>query len=136
MIIRDFEINDIKKGLLDVYKEVWYIEEITEKSVTDYLNNDNHMIVAEDNGFIVATLTLHLQKKLIRNGSVAGFIEDFAVKENYRGNNLGSKMIEYILKKATHFGCYKVVLSCFPERINFYERNGFKKESTTMRFYI
>ena len=136
MIIRDFEIGDIKKGLLDVYKEVWSIDEITEKSITDYLSNDNHMIVAEDNGIIVATLTLHLQKKLIRHGSTAGFIEDFAVKENYRGNNLGSKIIDYTIKKARHFGCYKVVLSCFPERINFYEKNGFKQESVTMRFYL
>ena len=29
--------------------------------------------------------------------------------------------------------CYKIILSCFPERVSFYERNGFIQESITMR---
>jgi glucosamine-phosphate N-acetyltransferase len=133
MIIREFKKEDISKGLLETYKEVWWITEITEKTLESYLSNNNYMVVCEDNGVIIGTATLHIQNKLIRNGGIAGLIEDVAVRESYRGNNIGSKLIEHLIEKSKEFGCYKVILSCFPERVNFYERNGFINESITMR---
>lgn len=136
MIIRDFQKEDVNKGLLDVYKEVWWITELTEQSVDSYLSNDNHMVVAEQDGNIVGTATLHIQRKLIRNGGVAGLIEDVAVKENQRGNGIGEQMVQFLIDKAKAIGCYKVILSCFPERVAFYERNGFVKESITMRHFL
>lgn len=136
MIIRDFEQKDIENGLLETYKEVWTINEIAENSVDEFLSNDNHMAVCEIDGEIVGTAILHLQKKFIRDGGLAGFIEDVAVREKLRGQNVGSKLIQYLVEKAKRFGCYKVVLSCFPERVEFYKRNGFVQESITMRFSI
>ena len=68
--IRLFEKQDIEKGLLEVYREVWSITEITENTLQAYLENDNIMFVADLDGEIVGTLTLHLQKKLIRNGGI------------------------------------------------------------------
>lgn len=133
MIIREFKKEDINNGLLETYKEVWWITEISEESLNNYLSNNNHMVVCEDNGVIIGTATLHIQHKLIRNGGIAGLIEDVAVRESYRGNNIGSKLIEYLTNIAKELGCYKVILSCFPERVNFYERNGFINESITMR---
>jgi glucosamine-phosphate N-acetyltransferase len=136
MIIRDFHIEDINKGLTEVYKEVWAITTITPTIINEYLKNDNHMIIAETEGKIIGTLTLHIQKKLIRDGGIAALIEDFAVKNNYRGSNIGSKMLEYAITKASELGCYKIILSCHPERFSFYERNKFIKESTTMRYNL
>jgi glucosamine-phosphate N-acetyltransferase len=92
------------------------------------------MVIAEFNGEIVGSATLHLQQKIIRNGGIAGCIEDVVVREDYRGNNIGSQLIQELIKKAENFGCYKIILSCFPERINFYKKNGFNQESITMRF--
>ena len=71
---------------------------------------------------------------MIRNGGLCGFIEDVAVKSEYRGNNIGSLLVQEGIKKAKELGCYKVILSCFDERINFYIKNGFFRESNTMRF--
>jgi glucosamine-phosphate N-acetyltransferase len=136
MIIRKFEYSDIEKGLLETYKEVWYIDEITQSTLNEWLNNDNYMVVAEDEGIIVGTATLHIQNKIIRNGGKSGLIEDVAVRENLRGNNIGSLLIQHLIDKAKEIGCYKVILSCFPERVNFYERNGFINESITMRYNI
>jgi glucosamine-phosphate N-acetyltransferase len=133
MIIREFKKEDINNGLLETYKEVWWVTEISEESLNNYLSNNNYMVVCEDNGVIIGTATLHIQHKLIRNGGIAGLIEDVAVRESYRGNNIGSKLIEHLTNKAKELGCYKVILSCFPERVNFYERNGFINESITMR---
>lgn len=134
MIIREFKPEDIKNGLLETYKEVWFINEITKSTLNEWLSNDNFMVVAEDeSGTIVGTCTLHLQKKFIRDGGVAGLIEDVAVRENLRGKNIGSLLIQKAIELAKNKNCYKVILSCFPERVAFYERNGFIQESLTMR---
>jgi glucosamine-phosphate N-acetyltransferase len=58
------------------------------------------------------------------------------VKEKYRGQRVGEKLINYLTEEAKKIGCYKVSLSCFPERVNFYERCGFKNESITMRISL
>jgi glucosamine-phosphate N-acetyltransferase len=136
MTIREFNPNDINNGLLDVLKETWFISEISNETLTEWLSSNNHMFVAEINNIIIGTLTLHTQKKLIRNGGLCGFIEDVAVKSEYRGNNIGSLLVQEGIKKATELGCYKVILSCFDERIDFYTRNGFFRESNTMRFNL
>lgn len=136
MIIREFEVEDIRKGLLKTYQEVWKIDEVTEETLHNFLATDNYMIVAEDEGEIIGTATLHFQRKLIRNGGIAAFIEDVAVREKYRGQGIGAKLVEHLVEEAKNSGCYKINLSCFPERIAFYERCGFKQESITMRYYL
>jgi glucosamine-phosphate N-acetyltransferase len=134
LVIRDFERNDSTSGLLKTLKEVWSVDEINESTLDKWFKNDNHMVIAEFNGEIVGSATLHLQQKIIRNGGIAGCIEDVVVREDYRGNNIGTQLIQELIKKAENFGCYKIILSCFPERINFYKKNGFNQESITMRF--
>lgn len=135
MIIRRFLPSDIHKGLIETYSEVWDIDYISDDVLDCWLCNDNIMVVAEDDdGVIVGTCTLHLQRKFIRNGGIAGFIEDVAVREHLRGQNIGSQLIQQAIEIAKDEGCYKVILSCFPERVAFYERNGFKQESITMRY--
>ena len=133
MIIREFKPDDIHNGLLETYKEVWSITEITQETLNKFLSNDNHMFVVEDDGQIIGSATLHLQQKLIRNGGISGLIEDVVIREKYRGQNIGSKLIESLIAKSKELGCYKIILSCFPERVSFYERNGFFNESITMR---
>ena len=134
MIIRQFKPEDIHKGLLETYKEVWFINEITEETLNNWLSNDNYMVVAEnDEGTIVGTCTLHLQKKFIRDGGISGLIEDVAVRESLRGQNIGSMLVQKAIELAKDKNCYKVILSCFPERVTFYEKNGFIQESLTMR---
>lgn len=137
MIIREFEPNDIHNGLLETYKEVWFITEITEDILNEWTSNDNYMIVAEDDdGTIVGSCTLHLQKKFIRDGGVAGLIEDVVVRESLRGKNIGTLLVQKAIELAKNKNCYKIILSCFPERVAFYERNGFIQESLTMRYNI
>ena len=133
VIIRDFIREDCQNGLIETLKEVWLLDEIKDQTLDEFLLNNNHMVVAELNGEIVGTATLHLQKKLIRDGATAGLIEDVAVREILRGQNIGYLLIQKLIEKAKHLGCYKVILSCFPERVNFYKRNGFFQESILMR---
>lgn len=131
-MIRRFDLRD-KEGVLKCLKEVWNITRIDDNVLEDYLANNNLLYVVDIDGEIAGCATLHLQRKLIRNGSIAGFIEEVVIKEKYRNNKLGESLINHLVDQASEIGCYKVVLSCYPERIPFYERCGFFVETTTMR---
>jgi glucosamine-phosphate N-acetyltransferase len=133
MIIREFSEEDTD-GLLNLLKEVWSITNITSETLNKFHNNDNILFIVEDGGLIIGSLTLHLQYKLIRDGGIAGLIEEVVIKDPYRGRGIGSLLITEAIKKAKSLGCYKIILSCFPERVSFYERNGFNNESITMRY--
>jgi len=134
-MIREFRSDD-KDGVLGCLKEVWSITSIDDDVLDNYLRNSNLLYVIDIDGEIAGCATLHLQKKLIRNGSTAGFIEDVVVKGKYRNNKLGESLIGYLVDKAKEKECYKVILSCYPERIAFYERCGFFQETITMRKHL
>jgi glucosamine-phosphate N-acetyltransferase len=132
MVIREFKNEDLD-GIISCLKEVWAIDEITGELLNDFIRNDNYLYVIDLQGEIVGCANLHIQKKLIRNGGIAGFIEEVVVKEKYRGRKFGSFLIEKLITKAQQIGCYKISLSCFPERSNFYKNCGFFEENLTMR---
>lgn len=131
-MIREFCHND-KDGVLECLKEVWSITSIDDEFLHNYLETQNLLYVIDLDGEIAGCATLHLQKKLIRNGSISGLIEEVVVKEKYRDQGLGKTLIKHLTSEAEKIGCYKVILSCYPERIAFYERCGFFNETTTMR---
>jgi glucosamine-phosphate N-acetyltransferase len=136
MNIRPIKRDDLYNGLLETLKEVWWIDYIDETTFNEFNCENNFTYVAEIDGEIVGSATLFIQKKLIRNGGVAGFIEEVVVREKFRGNNIGSELIKVLINKAKELNCYKVILSCYPERVSFYERNGFFNESITMRINL
>tara|TARA_R110000744_G_scaffold378329_2_gene494314 strand:- start:2481 stop:2906 length:426 start_codon:yes stop_codon:yes gene_type:complete len=98
--------------------------------------NNSTFLVAEENDEIIGMLMLHIQHKLIRNGSRAAFIEEVVVDKNNRGKGIGEQLIKHACNSARIQGCYKITLSCFENRIAFYERCGFNNESYSMRLNI
>ncbi len=135
MEIREFSRKD-QAGVLGCLKEVWSIDSIEDKVLFDFIGNDNYLYVVEENDEILGCATLHIQKKLIRNGGLAAFIEEVVVRNEHRGKGIGEDLIRKIIEVAKEMGCYKVTLSCFPERVAFYERCGFAKENHTMRISL
>ena len=55
--------------------------------------NNSTFLVAEENDEIIGMLMLHIQHKLIRNGSRAAFIEEVVVDKNNRGKGIGADFI-------------------------------------------
>jgi GNAT superfamily N-acetyltransferase len=56
------------------------------------------------------------------------FIEDVFVEKEYRGQGLGSRLVEEAIDRAKEEGCYKVVLTSRyskPEVHQLYEKAGF-----------
>jgi glucosamine-phosphate N-acetyltransferase len=135
MEIREFSGQD-QDGVLACLKEVWSIDSIEEKVLFDFIGNDNYLYVVEEDDKILGCATLHIQKKLIRNGGKAAFIEEVVVLKEHRGKGIGEVLIKKLVEVAKEMNCYKVTLSCFPERVAFYERCGFSKENHTRRFSL
>ena len=135
MVIRKIQLENDLEDLYILLSQVWFLDDknLFIENVKNIINDVEWFVVEQDNKIIGSTI-LYMQKKVIRNGCVAGLIEEVVVDEKYRGKKIGEKLIKHVTKKAEEKGCYKVILSCFPERIRFYERCGYKKESHTMRF--
>jgi GNAT superfamily N-acetyltransferase len=130
--ISEFDRSDLQ-GVLACLKQVWTITEIREDVLKNFLQNGNFLFVAKIGNRVVGCATLHIQQKLIRDGGIAAFLEEVNVDSSFRGKGIGEKLVKHLVEEAKNRGCYKVTLSCFPERLDFYERCGFVQENITMR---
>ena len=136
MIVRLLEKEDIQKGLLKLFQEEWNVNEITDEIYNDFINQNNFTYVVEEDNKVIATATLHIQKKLIRNGGKCGLIEEVIVLKQHRNRHLGSLLVNRLVEKSKEEGCYKVILSCSRFNVPFYEKNGFFESEITMRMNI
>lgn len=63
-------------------------------------------------GRIIATATLFVERKFLRNAGLVGHIEDVSVDASRRGKNLGRRVIVALTEIAEKVGCYKTILDC------------------------
>ena len=82
---------------------------------------------------IVGTITLIIEPKIIHNGSSVGHIEDVVVNKDFRNKGIGKLLIDYVVEIARKAGCYKVILDCDENNVNFYQKSGFKTSGICMR---
>jgi len=96
-------------------------QEITVKGFRfSYLDNENQEI---------ARARLYILKNDLHPEPL-GYIEDVFVNENYRGQGIGTKILNEIINKAKEENCYKIVCTSRfskPEAHQFYEKLGFEK---------
>jgi len=90
---------------------------------------NNELVVAELEGQVVGMLQLTFIPYLTYVGSWRCLIEGVRVHKDFRGQNLGAKLFEWAIERASNKGCRIVQLTSDkkrPEAIRFYERLGFK----------
>lgn len=68
-------------------------------------------------GKIIATATLFVERKFLRNAGKVGHIEDVAVDVSRRGKNLGKRVIVSLTEISERVGCYKTILDCNEDNI-------------------
>lgn len=66
---------------------------------------------------IIATATLLVERKFLRNAGLVGHIEDVSVDASRRGKNLGRRVIVALTEIAEKVGCYKTILDCNQDNI-------------------
>ncbi|XP_019225802.1 PREDICTED: glucosamine 6-phosphate N-acetyltransferase isoform X3 [Nicotiana attenuata] len=96
--IRKLEISDKEKGFIELLKQLTVCDSVTDEKFKERFEEiskygDEHIIcVIEDvkSGKIVATGSVFIEKKFVRNCGKAGHIEDVVVDSSTRGMQLGA----------------------------------------------
>ena len=137
--IREIEEADLEKGFLETLDFLRNASELDRNKAKEILKeikqNPNHIIhVAIDNKKIVGSTTLFIEQKFIHDGGLVGHIEDVVVRKDYEGKGIGIKLVTSMLERAKEKNCYKTILDCKDDVKQFYERIGFKRESSGMRY--
>ena len=103
--IREIEINDYYKKYFDLLSQLTYAENVEfkkwEKQIQKIRENPyHHIFVIEDKGKIIASITLLVEVKIIRNLGNIAHIEDLVVSNEYRGKGLASKLLEHLIEES------------------------------------
>ena len=85
---------------------------------------------------IIASGTIIIEPKIVREGKNVGHIEDIVVAKHMRGKGISSKIINFLKLLARESDCYKVILDCNSEVKNFYIKNGFEVKGLQMSEYF
>ena len=85
---------------------------------------------------IIASGTIIIEPKIIREGKNVGHIEDIVVCKDMRYKGISSKIINILKSIARENNCYKVILDCDIELKKFYIKNGFNIKGIQMVEYF
>jgi glucosamine-phosphate N-acetyltransferase len=142
-IIREIELADLQKGFFQSLSNLAglgrIIEDNTraEKILSQIKSCPFHRIfvaVKDDDGQIIGSITLLIERKFIHDGGKVGHIEDVTVNKNYEGKGVGSALVRKAMDFAKENNCYKVILVCSEKNIQFYKGIGFKEHEISMRY--
>jgi len=143
MLFRNLEIDDFYRGFIDLLSQLTTtgnisFEEFKRNFEQTQKHNNIYIIVIYDEKYdtIIGTGTLVIEPKFIHKCSYVGHIEDLVIDKKYRGQNLGKKMIDYLVNIAKNNSCYKTILNCSDNNVKFYENCGFKKTNNQMALYF
>ena len=126
MIIRKLETNDIKyiDEIADIYSKWWSTNNNIDEIKLDLINSKNIIItkILVDDSKLIGVIQLLLNDNI----SVLDYkpwLSNLYIKEEYRGNNLSSLLINDIINEAKEIGYKKIYLHS--KHVNFYEKYGF-----------
>jgi len=101
-------------------------------------DNNNPIFVYEDNniviGYAMTNIIIHENHNVLTNIKTL-YIDDLCVDSNYRGNNIGHKLYDYVINYAKSINCYNVTLNVWngnDRAIKFYESLGLKIQKIGM----
>lgn len=92
----------------------------------------------ESDGKEVARVYLYIMKNDLKK-SPFGFLEDLYVEEDFRGQGVGTELLNAVIKEAKNLGCYKLVATSRHERKGvhkMYEKNGFENFGIEFKIYF
>ncbi len=138
-IIRELKKEVLWNGFLttlDSLRQASDIDRNKAEGIFEKINsNPDHIVaIAELDGKIVGATTLLIEPKFIHKGGLVGHIEDVVVEKNFQGQEIGEKIMKYLLEFAKNRGCYKTILDCTDDVKPFYEKLGFKHIANELRF--
>lgn len=97
------------------------------------------VLVAERDGQLLGTCTLHLIEHLAHNFARSCVLEDVVVDSQARGLGIGQALMSKAIERARHAGCYKVALSSKVSRSQahaFYAKLGFNLHGHSLALHL
>lgn len=140
IIIRPIKYQELNE-LLDLYihlnkddPRLELDEQLKNKWLKIFNNEDYFYLVGEYKGKIVSSLVLTIIDNLTRNARPYGLIENVVTHPDYRKMGIGRMMLNKALDTSWERNCYKVMLLTGrkdQETLKFYENSGFKSGDKT-----
>ncbi len=99
----------------------------------------NFLIVADDNGEVVACMQITYIPGLGRHGAERCQIEAVRVRSDHRGRGVGSELTAWVIERARERGCRLVQLTSDKSRTEahrFYARHGFVASHEGMKLAL
>jgi len=137
--IRELEEKDLFNGFLESLDSLRKASDLSPKKAKEIFkkikSDKNYKIyVAVFDSKVVGTATIFIEQKFIHDGGKVGHIEDVAIRKKYKDKGIGQRIVKALVAYAKKQGCYKTILDCADDLIPFYEKIGFKRHSSSMRF--
>eukprot|EP00731_Ephydatia_muelleri_P020149 Em0012g974a len=142
LVLRPLQKADYSNGFITLLSQLTQVGEYTREKfdkqfdAMKQVSGVYYIVVIEDTRVgrekLVATATLVVERKFIHGAASRGRIEDVVVLGEYRGLYLGSILVELLTALSKQLGCYKTTLDCKADKIQFYEKYGFARESQAL----
>ena len=124
------EILSVLNTLTNVYNdedELKFMIQNFKKYILELPTNINIFIIMHNN-IVIGSGTIIIEQKIIHGFGKVGHIEDIVISNEYQGQGLGRKLINFLILKAKENNCYKVILGCNDDKVNFYKKTLSNKE--------
>jgi glucosamine-phosphate N-acetyltransferase len=93
-------------------------------------------VIVDAEGQIAAAGTLFIERKFIHKCGRVAHVEDIVVSSRHRGKSLGRVLLQKLVELARQEECYKIILNCEVEKVQFYEKCGFTEKGRQMAMYF
>ncbi|MCX6012615.1 MAG: GNAT family N-acetyltransferase, partial [Chloroflexi bacterium] len=123
-------IRETAGWLIECGKQMWSLEDITEKKVLAKIKTESICVGYVNNQPAAAMFLLWSDPLFWPDKEDSGFIHKLAVRRKYAGTGLSKQMIKWAENEARSIGKQYLRLDCAGDRpslCSFYENLGFKK---------
>jgi glucosamine-phosphate N-acetyltransferase len=141
-------INNIEEIKNQYIKLLSLLTNVQQMSNEDFINKINEISkigtiiicytynLKENKIIIIGTGTIIYEPKIIHGCKYVGHIEDIVIDNIYRSNGIAKNILNKLIDTAKTKNCYKVILDCSNDVLNFYEKIGFELHGNQMSKYF
>lgn len=139
--IRDLCVEDFHNGFINCLEALTVVGNITKEMFEKAFNERQRLgiktivAVEKNTNRILGTASMFYEPKFIRECSVKAYIEDVCVAPYAQKRGIGKSLVKYLQEKALSDNCYKIVLTCNDENVDFYKKMLFERKESAMAIY-
>jgi perosamine synthetase len=132
---RKLEISDKDKylSLMNGFRSVTMdMEEDEFNKIYNRIFNSGYIIVCEQNGELIGSVSILIEQKFIHNSARYAHIEDVFVDETHRHKKIGKELVNKAIEYCKSNNIFKISLNCAETLKGFYSLNNFEQRQINM----